>query len=469
MQTTTEEHGLKRELRLPDLVLIQVLLVVGFGWLGSTAVQGATHVPMWIAGIVLFYLPLAAVVMKLSRAIPVEGGHYQWIKQGISPFAGYIAVWNTSIYTIVVFGAVGPILVNSYVYIAGHGSEWMMTNTAINVAASVLCLLGVLWVNVRGLHMGKWITGGGSVLTIACAAIAVYLLIRHYSSGHVAESAPFSIQLPTLSILTLNVFTKMCIGALSGLESASVFASECRGAKNDLPRSLWLAAPLIALFYILGTGAMLAYIPMGKFDLAAPLQQLMRAGFGNAGLGQILTIVTVVALAVNTFAGTVAMVGMTARFPMVIGWDGILPEWWSELHPRYRTPAKSITMVTAGCIAVAFISALGGAGGQEIIQVGTNAGIAGMCISYVLMFSVVLFGKKLPDFHASPGLKLAAFSGFVVSLAALPFQILPLAGVTNRGLFAVKVGGLIVALNAGAAWLYWRGTRRLAKSAQQSR
>ena len=90
------KHGLRPELRLTDLVPMQVILIVSLGWIGFAAKQGSTQIALWLLAIVLFYLPLAAVVMKLSQAMPVEGGVYQWIKEGLSPLAGYMAGWNVT-------------------------------------------------------------------------------------------------------------------------------------------------------------------------------------------------------------------------------------------------------------------------------------------------------------------------------------------------------------------------------------
>lgn len=456
-----ESHGLKRELKLPDLVLLQVLLIVGLTWIGNAAVQGSTHVLLWLAGVFLFYVPLGMVVIHLSRAIPVEGGAYQWVKQGISPFAGYMTAWNTSFYTVFVFGTIGPGVINSVSYMAGPGGAWMMDSNRLIVATAIVTLLAVFVVNVRGLHLGKWITGAGSVLTIAIALQIIYLLIARRAQGVAPAHPPFSLALPAFTILTLNIFTKMSIGALSGFEAASVFAGECRNPDRDLPLSVMIAAPSIATIYILGTGAMLAYVPPEKVDLAAPVPQLVHAGFGNAGLGGVLAIVTVAAMLVNTITGAVAMVGLAARFPMVIGWDGLLPEWTTRLHPRYRTPVLSLAAVTGACIAVAIVSSLGGAGGQEIVQVGGGAAVACLCVEYALIFAVPLFaGRKLP---AKRGflLRLAAGSGFVISLLSLPFQIMPLTGVPDRGLFAIKVTSLILAVNAVGAGLYLKGRKRL--------
>jgi len=105
METTS--HGLRRELKLRDLVMMQVVLIVGFNWTGFAAKQGSSQVLLWLIAILLFYLPLAAVVMKLSRAMPMEGGVYQWARAGISPFAGYMAGWSVTTYAVVIFASTG--------------------------------------------------------------------------------------------------------------------------------------------------------------------------------------------------------------------------------------------------------------------------------------------------------------------------------------------------------------------------
>jgi amino acid transporter len=461
-----EAHGLKRELRLPDLVLLQVLLIVGLTWIGNAAVQGSTHVLLWLAGILLFYVPLGMVVIHLSRAIPAEGGAYQWVKAGISPFAGYMTAWNTSFYTVFTYGTIGPTLINSIAYIAGPRGAWMMDSIPLILAIGIFALLAVFAVNVLGFRLGKWLTGGGSLLTVALSLLLLYLLVAPRTHGSPPAHAPFSLAMPALTILTLNVFTKMSLGALSGFESASVFAGECRNPDRDLPLSVMIAAPSIAAIYILGTGAMLAYVPPDKVDLAAPLQQLVHAGFGDTGLGGVLTTVAVLALLMNSVTGAIAMVGLAARFPMVIGWDGLLPDWSSRLHPRHRTPVHSLAAVTAACIFVAIVSSLGGAGGQEIFQVGTSAAVGCLCVEYGLIFAVPLFARpslagQKPALRGGKLLRLAAASGFAVSLLSLPFQIVPLTGVPNRGLFALKVIVLILAINVAGGWLYRSGLQRL--------
>src|SRR6202451_2936555 len=119
------QHGLRRELKLRDLVLMQLILIVSLTWTGFAAKQGSSQIVLWLMAIVLFYLPLAAVVMKLSRSMPVEGGAYQWGRAGLSPFAGYMSGWCLTVYAITSFASVGSILANGIAYTSGPNGAWL--------------------------------------------------------------------------------------------------------------------------------------------------------------------------------------------------------------------------------------------------------------------------------------------------------------------------------------------------------
>src|SRR5205823_5308544 len=65
---------LKKELRLRDLVLTQILYIVGLSWIGYAAKLGPANIVFWLAALVLFYTPSGIVVIHLSREMPLEGG-----------------------------------------------------------------------------------------------------------------------------------------------------------------------------------------------------------------------------------------------------------------------------------------------------------------------------------------------------------------------------------------------------------
>src|ERR1035438_545076 len=378
----TAGHGLRPELKLRDLVFIQVLLVVGLNWTGFAAKQGSTQVSLWLLAIVLFYVPLAAVVMKLSRAMPVEGGAYQWVKEGISPFAGYMAGWCLTVFIVSFYASAGSVFANGIAYAVGPAGSWMTASKPFALALTALACLITYVINVRGLHLAKWLSGAGSILTIATFLAMLYLLARAWATAMPSVRGSLSLAWPGFSILALNVLTKMALGALAGFDGSAIFSEECRKPENDVARSVLIAAPSIALMYILGTGALLAYVPPAKVDLAAPVSQMLQAGFGATGLGKTLTAVAVGTFNIGYIAAMVICIGMVARLPMVAGWDGLLPGWWSTLHPRLRTPYKAIGAVTATLMFLGCLS-LWGAGNQEAVQVALAAGTGLVCIMYM--------------------------------------------------------------------------------------
>ena len=51
MAPTPQQTNLRKEMGLGDLVLAQVLCVVGSGWVGVAAKLGRAHVVFWLASI----------------------------------------------------------------------------------------------------------------------------------------------------------------------------------------------------------------------------------------------------------------------------------------------------------------------------------------------------------------------------------------------------------------------------------
>ena len=452
-------HGLKRELKLRDLVPMQIVVIVWLGWAGFAAKQGPTQLVLWLLAIVLFYLPLARVVILLSRRLPVEGGVYQWVKTEISPFAGYMAGWNFSLYAIGAFAAIGSILANNTAYALGPRGSWMLSSRTLAVEITVACCVMAFVFNARGLHLAKWWSNVGALLTVVTFVVLTILIARAWWLRLPSAHLSLSFAWPVASLLTLNVFTKMAMSALSGFDGCAIFSEECRKPENDVARSVLIAAPLIALMYILSTGAVLAYVQPGNVDLAAAVPQTIEAALGVKGWGGALTAIAGIGFSASYLASMIVYVGMIARLPMVAGWDGLLPGWWSELHPRLRTPMKAIAAVTLFMLALGVFSLLG-AGNQEAVQVSVGAAFGSICLMYMLLFGVVLFGFRAREQRPGLPLKIAATAAFLVALCGLILEIVPLGEVGNARTFALKVGGAICATNALGAFLYWRGTRR---------
>jgi glutamate:GABA antiporter len=463
---SVENHGLKHELQLRDLVLMQILVVVGLNFSGFAAKQGSSQVALWLLAIFLFYLPQAAVVIGLSRAIPLEGGVYQWVKQGISPFAGYMAGWSFSLYIICWYASFGSQVASGMAYGAGVHGAWMGTSKTFTLCLTLFLCVFVFALNVRGLHVTKWLSGIGSILSIVVFLFMAFLLFRLWTKSGSHSEVAFSLTWPGFSLVTLNVFTKMALFALSGFDQCSIFSEECRKPKNDVARSVFIAVPCIALMYIVATSAVLGYVPVAHIDLAAAVSQVMQAGFGRTGLGWAITAFTVVAFCVSLVAALAVAVGMVARLPMAAGWDGLLPAWWSRLHPRFGTPSRAIAAVSAALLLIGVLSLLG-AQNQEAVQVLGAVGFGSYCMMYMLLFGAVIFGFRSTAWRPGIAVRLGATAAFAVALVAFAFQLIPVGEVANPLIFGVKVFVAIIVTGGLGAYMYWRGTLRAQAAALQ--
>src|SRR6059058_294483 len=120
-----QEHSgaLKKPLGLRDLVLTQILFVVGSGWVGAAAKLGQSHLFFWLLAILLFYIPSAIVVIYLNRLMPLEGGLYQWAKLGFNELTGFLVAWNLWLFAILNTSDTGLQVTQYIVYILGPRGE----------------------------------------------------------------------------------------------------------------------------------------------------------------------------------------------------------------------------------------------------------------------------------------------------------------------------------------------------------
>ena len=124
------------DLGLRDLVLTQVLFVVGLGWVGTAAKVGSSHIVFWLLGIVLFYLPSAVVVIYLTRLMPLEGGLYQWSKAGFGELVGFLVAWNLWLYVIVNTSELGLQVTTYFSYALGARAAWIAASRPISRRAT---------------------------------------------------------------------------------------------------------------------------------------------------------------------------------------------------------------------------------------------------------------------------------------------------------------------------------------------
>jgi amino acid transporter len=456
-EAAVEAQGaaLRKELGLTDLALTQVLFIVGLPWVGVAAVQGPAHVVYWLLAIALFYLPSAAVVIYLNREMPLEGGLYQWAKLGFNELAGFLVAWNLWLFAILNTSETG-IQVTQYVaYIGGKDIEWLTGSNWFIVMTTVVALAALVVVAILGLNVGKWVNKIGGTLMIVTFGALILLPWLNLAHGTLTEYHPLTTAMPVVSLMSLNLLGKMGFGALGGFEYVAIHAGECRNPTRTITGSVIIAAPIICVMFILGTSSVLALIPISRIDLIAPIPQVLSEGFGRIGWAPGIAPAVILAMLVIRVAQASVMFGGNTRLPMVAGWDGLLPSWFTTLHPRYQTPVNSIFFV--GAVTLAFAMAgLVGVGKQEAFQLLFNASGIFYGMTYLVMFAIPLAGVPALRDRAPLWLKAASLSGFLMTLLFVALAIVPIVQVESRLLFAVKLSAVAIAANIAGVAIFRR-------------
>src|SRR5581483_141860 len=92
--------GLRRELRLRDLVLFNICAIASLRWLAPAAQAGSGSLILWVLAALFFFLPSAVVVSRLSERFPEEGGMYVWTKRAFGDRHAFLCAWIYFISTV---------------------------------------------------------------------------------------------------------------------------------------------------------------------------------------------------------------------------------------------------------------------------------------------------------------------------------------------------------------------------------
>ena len=445
--------GLRKELGLIDLVLMQIMYVVGSGWVGTAAKLGTSHTVFWLLAIALYYLPQAAVVIYLARLMPVEGGLYQWTTIGLGRFAGFMLAWNLWAYAVLIGATFGVTIATNAAYLLGGSNAPLSHVWWYTPIVSTLALVLVTAISVLGLRVGRWVQnvgGAAHVLTFAALLIVPLVAVAH---GRSVSYRPLDVSAPAFTPYSLNIFGKMALGALSGFEYVAIMAGETRSASRTITRSVFLAAPIIALMFILGTDSVIALVPRDRIDLVSPIPQTLSLGFEGSGIAQLIVPALILLLLLRQLGVVTMLFNGNTRLPLVAGWDNLLPRWFTQLHPRFRTPVNSILFVSA--ITIAFsLAGQAGVGVQEAFQLLENAAGILYAFAYLALFAIPIFGAAKLERRPPMWLRIAAGSGFLVSLLYSTLSVFPIIDVASWQTFAAKIVGVIVAANLVGVAIY---------------
>ena len=451
-------RGLRRELGVPSLVLTQILYIVGASWIGVAATVGRGHAALWIAAVVLFFLPLAMLVAHLARLMPLEGGVYRWAEAAFGPALGYFVAWNLWSFTVAVLAVLGVGFSSNLSYaLDGLGGFSVENHWHVRAASFAAIAIGATVASL-GLRIGKWVHGAGGAAHVLTFVALVIIPFVALANGRLAHYDPLDLAMPAMTLFTLNVFTKLAMGAFSGFEYIAIMAGECRDPARTIVRSVWISTPIIVAMFILGTCSVLALVPRDQLDLIAPLPQTVRAGLGDATIAHAVASAIVLATMLRSVANICVTYAGSVRLPMVAAWLGQAPGWLGTLSRRFASPVHSAILV-ATLVAAVTVATQFGARSQEAFQILESVATVLYGITYVALFAIPLVGRHELRAKIPASVRFASVSGLIVTLLSLALSLVPIVHVASDVVFAGKIIVVAVAFNVVGLLLYASGRR----------
>jgi amino acid transporter len=472
MATTLETQPapvtLPRALGLRDLVLFNVVAVLSLRWVATAAAAGPSSITLWVLAALLFFIPQGLAVGYLSARDPQEGGIYFWTKDAFGEGHGFLCGWCYWVNNILYYP---NLLMSTAVigtYVIGHGDTGLANRWIYVLPATLVALWFAVALNIVGLRTGRWLQNLGAFGTylpgLVLIALGVYAALTRPS----ATRFDFSTIIPDLSNYSeLNLWASIAF-AFAGLELCACMGDEIRDPRRNLPRSLYLSAPLIAFLYIAGTVSVLWLIPAGSVNIVSGFQQALALGAThvNPNLGWIAAACAGLYV-VGNVGGVGAWLTGPARIAFVIGLDRYFPPAFGRVHPRWHTPYVAI--LTQGVLATffLFLSVLGkGTTVEKAYLVVLDTMLLIYFVPYLYLFTcyVVVRWKEAEAVsaeswpHGRIGATLVGVAGLGLTLFAMGIATIPPSD-TDPWVFRAKVIGGAAIFVAIGGLIYWRGRR----------
>jgi amino acid transporter len=475
-ETTQSAPKLVRALKLRDLVLFNLVAVLGLRHLGTTAKFGPGSLLMWCIAAVFFFVPQGLAVIELSSRFPKEGGIYFWTKRALGEGHGFLCGWCYWVNNVLYY----PNLLISAAVIATFMFGKSASGLSDNWMYVLPVTLGTLWIavliNIVGVGTGKWLQNAGGIGTYIPGLILISLGAYGATTASPANELNLATLKPDLSNLpALNLLASIAF-AFAGLELASTMADEVENPRRNLPRSIFISAPLIAVVYVIGTAAVLWWLPNKDVNVVSGFLEAIKAGADHVSP----TLIWVAPLCAALYSiGNIGSVGAwligPARVAFVIGLDRYFPKSFGAVHPRWHTPYVAILVQATLATIFLLLSVLGkGTNVEDVYLILLDTQILIYFIPYLYLFIVFLIhrrrGENSSEVVLAPGRSIGAWltglSGMIVTLFAMIIATIPPPDVGDSLLFRLKVIGGAFGFVVIGGLIYWCARLRTRRGVQ---
>jgi len=365
--TISEVQTLERRLGPFDGAAIIVSNVIGGGILflppqiAASVPSALTFLSTWLAGGLLAFAGAMAYA-ELAALRPRAGGEYVYLRDAYGRLAGFLTGWTSFVAGFSGAMAASAIVLTFYLdrFIPGAANStpfFVLPVPYVPVTVSIQTLVASAAIIVAALvHIGG--VGPGRAVTNILAALKVAAFVGFIAFGLTLGTGATS-NLPDVAgpVTTAGwLFALIPIMfTYSGWNAAAYMAEEIRNPGKNVPLALALGTVAVTVIYllmnvlfiyVLGIGG-LAAVQGSVLDVVADRLLGMTAG-------DIMGVVSIVSLAAGINAFTFA--GPRVYFAMAR--DGAFFKSAAHIHPKFKTPAVSISAQAAFAILLVLTGSL---------------------------------------------------------------------------------------------------------------
>jgi APA family basic amino acid/polyamine antiporter len=279
----------------------------------------------------------ALALAELGAMLPESGGLYVYMREAYGPFFGFLYAWTNML--VVIPGAVAALTTAFLMYL----EHFLPIAPAAEKAVGIAVLLGLAYVNARGVRWGANVQNGFTLLKVASllGLVALVVLTRR---GEVAHFLPLWPSRFTPELLGgVGVAMISTLFAYDGWHFVGYVAGEIREPGRNVPPSIFLGVLVVVVIYLAANFAYLFAI--GQPGIAA--SDRVAADAASAMIGPAGGTLITLAILCSIFGAISANVLAGPRVFFAMARDGLFFRRIADIHPRHSTPANAIWLLSS--------------------------------------------------------------------------------------------------------------------------
>jgi len=319
----------KRPLTAWMIAMINVAAICNIKNFPLMAEYGLATVFFLILASICFFIPVSIVSAELATGWP-DRGVYTWVKEGMSPSLGFLAIWLQWIENVIWYPTILSFIAATFAYV-------FMPELASNRIYILSIILGTFWtftfINFLGMRVAGWISTISALFGTIFPIGLILILSGMWLSKGLPSQIDFSLRsfLPNFSSFNDLVLLSGFLFALTGLEMSAVHAKDVEHPQTDYPKAIFLSATLIISLSTLGAIAVATLVPHDQLQLTSSSMEAVRILFDTFGVPWAVPIIA----AIITF-GAMGMMNTwivgPSRGMLATAQDGDFPPWLQKTN-----------------------------------------------------------------------------------------------------------------------------------------